>query len=111
MQDERRHVLFGVAHLAQQATVDTTLHDRLRAAVERRHEVLRNTAGLNADVFDALVLLAAGGWSPAQLRLGYDRVQRLERDMDEDRRRRLERLGFAADEAAALSALHTRNFM
>jgi hypothetical protein len=31
--------------------------------------------------------------------------------MDDGRRRRLARLGFPADEAAELSALHTRNFM
>jgi hypothetical protein len=31
--------------------------------------------------------------------------------MDSGRRRRLARLGFPPDEAAALSALHTRNFM
>jgi hypothetical protein len=31
--------------------------------------------------------------------------------MDEGRRHRLVRLGFPADEAADLSALHTRNFM
>jgi hypothetical protein len=31
--------------------------------------------------------------------------------MDEGRRRRLARLGFDPDTAAALSALHTRNFM
>jgi hypothetical protein len=31
--------------------------------------------------------------------------------MDEARQRRLVRLGFPHDEAAALSALHTRNFM
>jgi hypothetical protein len=31
--------------------------------------------------------------------------------MDTGRRRRLERLGFASQEAEALSALHTRNFM
>ena len=31
--------------------------------------------------------------------------------MDEGRRRRLVRLGFTDDEAAELSALHTRNFM
>jgi hypothetical protein len=30
---------------------------------------------------------------------------------ERDRRRRLGRLGFSADEAAELSALHTRNFM
>lgn len=31
--------------------------------------------------------------------------------MDDGRRRRLTRLGFGADEADELSALHTRNFM
>ncbi|MEU8154731.1 hypothetical protein AB0B94_13780 [Micromonospora sp. NPDC048986] len=31
--------------------------------------------------------------------------------MDQGRQRRLVRLGFRADEAAALSALRTRNFM
>ncbi|MGN9913985.1 ferritin-like domain-containing protein [Phytohabitans sp. LJ34] len=111
MQDERRHVLFGVAHLAQHAAADPKLRGRLRAAIERRYDALRDTAGLNADVFDALLLLAAGGWSTEQLESGYARVQRLEHDMDQGRRRRLERLGFPADEAEALSALHTRNFM
>ena len=40
-----------------------------------------------------------------------DAVQRLQAEMDEGRQRRLVRLGFPPDEAAALSALHTRNFM
>jgi hypothetical protein len=31
--------------------------------------------------------------------------------MDEGRRRRLIRIGFTADQAKELSALHTRNFM
>ncbi len=31
--------------------------------------------------------------------------------MDEGRRRRLAAIGFPADEATELSALHTRNFM
>ena len=39
------------------------------------------------------------------------RVQRLQEEMDEGRQRRLVRLGFPPAEAAALSALHTRNFM
>jgi hypothetical protein len=111
MQDERRHVLFGVSHLAEQAAVDPRLRDRLRAAVERRHDALRDTAGLNADVFDALLLLSAGSWRPEALEAGYAHVQRLRHDMDQGRRRRLERLGFPSGEAAALSALHTRNFM
>jgi hypothetical protein len=111
LQDEARHVAFGLAHLEHQAQTDPSLRDRLRAAVERRHDVLAATAGLNEEVFDALVVLAAGSWEPSALAEGHRRVQQLLADMDEGRQRRLVRLGFPPDEAAALSALHTRNFM
>ncbi len=109
--DEARHVAFGVAHLEHQAALDPTLRGRLRAAIERRHDALVDTAGLNADVFDALVVLAAGEWTPAAIARGHRAVQRLHHAMDDGRRQRLTRLGFPADEAAQLSALHTRNFM
>ena len=110
-QDEARHVAFGLAHLARHVDEDPTLRDRLAAAIERRHGALAHTAGLNAEVFDALVLLAAGGWTPAELRRGHAAVVELQRAMDDGRRQRLERLGFDATRAAELSALHTRNFM
>ena len=84
---------------------------RLRAAVERRHSALLNTAGLNQQVFDSLVILAAGSWEPAAIRSGWQAVAQLQADMDEGRRRRLARIGFPADEAAEISALHTKNFM
>ncbi len=87
------------------------LRGRLATAVERRHAALAHTAGLNADVCDALVLLAAGSWAPADLRRGHAAVVALAAEMDAGRRARLARLGFEAGEAAALSALHTRNFM
>lgn len=109
--DEARHVAFGVAHLEHQAALDPTLQGRLRAAVERRHDSLADTAGLNADVFDALIILAAGSWEPEAIRRGHAAVRTLHHAMDEGRRQRLTRLGFPADEAAELSALHTRNFM
>jgi hypothetical protein len=38
-------------------------------------------------------------------------VQKLQQQMDEGRRRRLSFIGFPDDEAAELSALHSRNFM
>jgi hypothetical protein len=110
-QDEARHVAFGLAHLARHADRDPSLRDRLAAAIERRHAALAHTAGLNAEVFDALVLLAAGDWSPASLRRGHAAVLTLARDMDDGRRQRLVRLGFDPARAAALSSLHTRNFM
>ena len=62
-------------------------------------------------MFDSLVLLAAGGWDPTAIARGYRAVLRLQDDMDQGRQRRLIHLGFPADEAADISALHTRNFM
>jgi hypothetical protein len=110
-QDEARHVAFGLAHLGRHVEHEPARRSRLAAAIERRHEALASTAGLNAEVFDALVLLAAGEWSAQAIRRGHAAVVQLVRDMDSGRRQRLVRLGFTAAQAEALSALHTRNFM
>lgn len=110
-QDEARHVAFGMGHLQYQISKDASTRGRLAAAVDRRHQALAQTAGLNQEVFDALILLAAGDWTPAAIARGFSSVQRLQEEMDADRRARLIKLGFPPDEAAALSALHTRNFM
>jgi len=110
--DEARHVAFGVAHSAHVVRSDPgTYLARLRDAVERRHSVLVDTAGLNKPLFNSLVVLAAGSWTPAAIARGWHEVQHLQQAMDEGRQRRLEFIGFPADEAAAISALHTRNFM
>lgn len=110
-QDEARHVAFGMAHLERHVGEDPSLRERLAAAIVRRHDQLSHTAGLNAEVFDALVLLAAGAWEPAAIRRGFELVQALEKEMDEGRRKRLSRLGFEDQRAEELSALHTKNFM
>jgi len=110
-QDEARHVAFGMAHLGRHLEHEPGLRPRLAAAVERRHDALRHTAGLNEEVFDALVLLAAGGWTPAEIRSGHEAVLKLEADMAAGRSRRLRTLGFTPQQAESLSALHTRNFM
>jgi hypothetical protein len=104
-------VAFGLAHLTRHAAEEPALRARLAAAVERRHDALRHSAGLNEEVFDALVLLAAGSWQPDAIERGHAAVVGLVRDMDEGRQRRLKRLGFSDGEADALSSLHTRNFM
>ena len=110
-QDEVRHVAFGMAHLRRHAQLDPHLRERLAAAVERRHDALANTAGLNEEVRDALVLLAAGAFEPAAIERGHALVQAMEREMDAGRKKRLAHLGFPEGEAQSLSQLHTRNFM
>jgi hypothetical protein len=110
-QDEARHVAFGLAHLKRHTVFDPGLLPRLQAAVERRHETLLQTSGLNEEVFDSLVLLAAGSWEAAAIEAGYDRVLELKKDMDDGRRTRMIKTGFSEEEASRLSGLHTRNFM
>lgn len=109
--DESRHVAFGMGHLAEHAAIEPTLRSRLARAVEHRHLALQGTAGLNDDVFDALVLLAAGSTEPTDISEGWRAVQELQREMDDGRRGRLQRLGFTNEEADVLASLHTKNFM
>lgn len=109
--DEARHVAFGMAHLLHRLESEPEFRSRLIQAVESRNEVLSGTSGLNEEVFDALILLAAGEFTPAAIAAGYTRVQTLMTDMAEGRLARLLRLGFEGPNAQRLSALHTRNFM
>ena len=109
--DEARHVAFAVAHLRESARHDPRLLDRLAQAVHSRNDALRHTAGLNQEVHDALVLVAAGSWEHKDLRQGSQRVSQLLLDMDAGRRRQLTRVGFDESQAEDLSGLHTRNFM
>ena len=110
-QDEARHVAFGLEHLRRHVQEDQALLVRLARAVEARHRALRDTAGLNEEVFDALVVLAAGSIDAASIARGHELVEALQQDMDRGRKARLVSLGFEEHEAARLSALHTRNFM
>lgn len=110
-QDEARHVAFGMAHLSRHIQLDPGLHGRLAQSVHMRHAALQHTAGLNEEVFDALVLLAAGAWTHEAIAKGHAAVMALQGEMDQLRQRRLLKLGFSDTQAAELSALHTRNFM
>ncbi|WP_321924227.1 ferritin-like domain-containing protein [Paraburkholderia guartelaensis] len=109
--DEARHVALGMSHLLYRLKSEPRLRSRLAHAVEQRHDALQGTAGLNEEVFDALILLAAGELTPAAVARGYAQVQTLMREMADGRYTRLVRLGFEQAQAKQLAALHTRNFM
>jgi len=110
-QDEARHVAFGMSHIREHINAEPSLRESLMNAVRQRHEALRHTAGLNAEVFDALVLMAAGSWELTDLGRGYNQVAALIQDMHQGRRKRLVQIGFRDAEAEEISSLHTRNFM
>lgn len=109
--DEARHVAFGMMHLLAHVEHEPHTLDRLALAIQSRNESLVHTSGLNEEVFDALVLLAAGEFTPGAILTGTKRVQELMRDMAAHRQARLEKLGYDQKTAQRLSALHTRNFM
>jgi hypothetical protein len=110
-QDEARHVAFGMSHLREHLRAAPSLQSALMNSVRRRHESLRHTAGLNVEVFDALVLLAAGSWDSADIGRGHDAVSALVQEMHDGRKKRLLKLGFSDADAEEMSSLHTRNFM
>lgn len=110
-QDEARHVAFGMAHLTRHIEKDSTLLERLENAVYARHDALQNTSGLNAEVFEALVVIAAGSFEADAIARGYRAVAELQEEMNESRIKRLKKIGFDSERAASLAELHTRNFM
>lgn len=109
--DEARHVAFGTEHIRYVLQIEPEKRKSLAAAIERRSQVLASVSGLSPYVSDALVVLAGGGISVAQIREGARHVMGLHREMDASRRERLQALGFTNDEASELSSYHTKNFM
>jgi TusA-related sulfurtransferase len=109
--DEARHVAFGTAHIRYLLAREPERRGSLAVAVERRSRMLASISGLSPYVHESLVVLAGGGTSIPQIRHGAHLVKKLHREMDQARRERLENLGFGLEEAATLSAYHTKNFM
>ncbi|TQL80538.1 ferritin-like domain-containing protein [Delftia sp. HK171] len=109
--DEARHVALGMSHLLYRLQHEPGFQHQLAQAVERRFDNLAGTSGLNEEVFDALILIAAGALTPEALARGAARVQQLMRDMADGRFSKLLRLGFEREHAERLASLHTRNFM
>lgn len=110
-QDEARHVAFGMAHLSRHVQHEAGLLDRLANAVHQRHQALQHTSGLNAEVLESLVLIAAGSFETAAIAQGYEAVAKLQDEMNESRIKRLKKIGFDEARAQELAELHTRNFM
>jgi hypothetical protein len=109
--DESRHVHFGLAHVRYALAQDPSLYRRLENAVRTRAASLAGIGSVPAPVQDALIILAAGGTSPAQVTRGHAAFRDLLETMHESRIKRLQHAGFTPDQAETISTLHTPNFM
>lgn len=109
--DEARHVAFGISHARHYLAADPDRGDVLRRAVHHRAEYLAQTAAGPEQVEEALVVLAAGGLTPAALPDAVRHVRQLKETMHRKRVGRLRLLGFSAPDAEEISELHTANYM
>jgi hypothetical protein len=109
--DEARHVAFGIEHMRYVFEREPEQRLSMEMATERRSSMLASVSGLSSYVHDALVIVAGGGTTVAQIREGARHVANLHREMDRARRERLQSLGFGAADAARMSEYHTKNFM
>ena len=109
--DESRHVHFGLAHIRYALSHDPSLYHRLEAAVRRRATTLAGVGSVPAPVQDALTILAAGGIDARSVGRGHEAFRDLLETMHQGRMKRLLHAGFNAEQAEAISALHTPNFM
>lgn len=100
-----------MGHLEHRPGAQPDYRVSLQNAVEQRYEELASTTGLNEEVFDSRVLLAAGALTPAAVARGHAAVQQLKFKMSAARKARLLRLGFDPGQAQRLADMHTWNFM
>lgn len=109
--DETRHVHFGMSHVKHALKHDAGMYKRLEDAVRKRNSTLAGVGKVPAAVQDSLTILAAGGTNPEAIAKGHKHFQELLEVMHENRVKRLYAAGFTFDQAEAISALHTPNFM
>jgi hypothetical protein len=109
--DESRHVHFGLAHVRHGLANDSSLYQRLEAAVRRRAATLHGVGGVPAPLQDALTVLAAGSTEPKSVARGHESFRELLETMHLSRVRRLGHAGFTPEQADMISQLHTPNFM
>jgi TusA-related sulfurtransferase len=109
--DEARHVAFGVEHARHFLASNPDRGQVLRDAVANRASFLSDASAGSPHVEEALVVLAAGGLSPAALPDAVRAVRELHETMHVRRVGRLRQLGFSAGIADEISEAHTPNFM
>jgi len=109
--DERRHVHFGISHIARAVSLQPDLQPSLIAAAEARAAKLLSLPGLSPILVEALTIMAARGLQPAELAEAAADVRALLATMQRNRLRRLRACGFTATTAQYLSDLHTSNLM
>lgn len=107
MQDESRHVGYGVSRTKSQLRSDPSLAKRFLKAAEERSSFLYAVSGADNEVYNALATLAgAGSEKKREIEMGIERVKEMYAQMFADRTSRLRQAGFDDATALKISELH-----
>jgi hypothetical protein len=107
-EDEARHVAYGTGRLRVQLQHDPRAIDRFVEALEERISFAQEVSGIPPAVQEALVVLAGGGERGLAFARGLQQVQEFQRELHENRVRRLMGSGFPEAVARHISDLHAR---
>jgi TusA-related sulfurtransferase len=110
--DEGRHVAYGIGHVRHMLKRNPKLVQVLVEAAEERNEYLASGGtSENSQLMEALAILAGGGRTPEQLKIGFAKVKSLQEKMYEHRIQRMLQIGMDLATAEKISTAHTPNFM
>jgi len=107
-EDEARHVAYGTGRVRTQLQADPRAIDRFVAALEERISFARDVSGIPAEIQEALAILVGGGERGGAFVRGVAQVTAFQRELSEDRVRRLLGSGFSDAAATHISHLHVR---
>ncbi len=111
LEDEARHVAYGVGRLRTQLTLQRdpdALGQAFVDALEARLAFTYEVSGLPLPVQEALAILAGGSRGPGATTPGRERVRRFVQELNRNRKERLLQAGFSERLAETISQLHVR---
>ncbi|MBW2448574.1 MAG: hypothetical protein JRG83_22030 [Deltaproteobacteria bacterium] len=92
MQDEARHVSYGLQHLKWIVDQAPERNEQLHMALDEAENF--SLSQFDSSLFEALIVLAGGGTSPKQIEKGVEIVGTLQIKQVEEYFQRLQRAGF-----------------
>jgi hypothetical protein len=111
LEDEARHVAYGVGRLRTQLALQRdpdALGQAFVDALEARLAFTYEVSGLPRPVQEALAVLAGGSGGPGAPSSGRERVRRFVEELNRNRKERLLQAGFSERLAETISQLHVR---
>jgi hypothetical protein len=107
-EDEARHVAYGTGRVRVQLQRQPAAIDRFIAALEERMTFARDVSGIPEDIQEALAVLAGEGDRGGAFVRGVQQVAEFQRELQDNRVRRLAASGFPDAAAKHISDLHAR---